>query len=264
MDAHHYEIGEQARPYFLAAIEQLRRLNPDGLRPRVLDLGCSYGVGSALVKHELAYWELSDWFSAAPREFEPCVAAASRWLAGRDRHPDVTFFGLDCSAAALRFAEEVGLINGGISRNFEAGEHPDDTERAMLRNCNLLFSTGAIGYVGEKTLSVILDQLGKAYPENASPYVVVSILRMFDPRPISNCFESFHYRFEKVPGVRLRQRRFADSVERDETLAVLHKRGVDTDGWEDDGSLYADLYIGARGPDFDALSATINNLQQKD
>lgn len=262
MDRLGYEIGEQAKPYFLAAIEHLEASNSDGLKPRVLDLGCSYGVGSSLVKHEFTYAELSDFFQhQTPREFERCVAQTRDLLATHDAHPNVSYLGLDCSAPALHFGEEAGLLAGGIARNFEAGETANQTERSLIRNCNLLFSTGAIGYVGEKTLSVILEQLGKAYPENAAPLVVVTILRMFDPTPIANCFESFRMKFAKVPDARLRQRQFADSTEQDETLALLKRRGVNSDGWESDGILYSDLYVAAHPSDFDAFFAKLNNVK---
>lgn len=261
MDRHQYEIGEQAKPYFLAAIEHLKAVNQGGLPPRMLDLGCSYGVGSALVKHDCGYRELSNFFNGeTPRDYAACVRATRDWLRPLDAHPDLECIGLDCSDQALRFAEEAGLLSFGIARNFEEGEAPDAQERSIMRSCNLLTSTGAIGYVGEKTLSVILQQLGRAYPENAAPFAVVTILRMFDPRPIQNCFESFRYRFERVPGVCLRQRHFADAREQARTVNCIRQRGLDPGNRESEGTLYADLYVGAAPADFDDLAAKLSNL----
>ncbi len=254
MDRHQYEIGEEAKPYFRAAIEHLQAANQGKLPPRMLDLGCSYGVGSALVKYDCTYRELSAFFhEQAPLEYHACVEAARGWLQPRDAHRDLECVGLDCSGQALRFAEDSGLLCSGIAHNFENDDVARANEKSILRSCNLLTSTGAIGYVGEKTLSVILAQLGKAYPENAAPFVVVTILRMFDPRPIRHCFESFRYRFEQIPGALLRQRRFADEKEQAQTIEIIRKRGLDPDGLESQGTLYADLYVGASPSDFDDL-----------
>ncbi len=262
MDRHQYEIGEQAKPYFLAAIKHLQAANQGKLPPRLLDLGCSYGVGSALVKYNCTYPELSEFFhEEAPLNHQTCAASTRDWLQPRDAHPDLECIGLDCSEEALSFAEDAGLLCSTIARNFEESEEPDSTERSIMRNCNLLTSTGAIGYVGEKTLSVILKQLGKAYPENAAPFVVVTILRMFDPRPVQNCFESFRYRFEKVPGVCLRQRHFADEQEQEQTIDLIRRRGLDPAGLESEGTLYADLYVGSAPSDFLALFAAIANVK---
>jgi hypothetical protein len=262
MDRHQYEIGEEAKPYFRAAIEHLEAANQGHLPPRMLDLGCSYGVGSALVKYDCTYRELSAFFhNEAPQEYDACVEATRDWLQPRDAHGDLECVGLDCSGEALSFAEDAGLLCSGIASNFEAGEVPNAGETSIMRSCNLLTSTGAIGYVGEKTLSVILAQLGKAYPENAAPFVVVTILRMFDPSPIQHCFESFRYRFEQVPGVLLRQRHFADENEQAQTIEVIRKRGLDPDGLESEGTLYADLYVGASPSDFEDL---FNRLSKVD
>ena len=265
MDRHQYAIGEEAKPYFQAAVRHLQSENSDGLQPRVLDLGCSYGVGSALLKHDLGYRDISGFFAnEAPLDRAECVKIASRWISDRTACPDMEFVGLDCSSPALEFAESVGLLRHGIAKNFEEGAKATEAELSKIRGCNLLFSTGAIGYVGERTLSVILGELGRAHPENVSPYVVVTVLRMFDPRPIANCFESFRYRFERVPGVRLRQRRFTDPNEQRETISLLRKRDIDTEGWEDEGWLYADLYVGARRADFDPLYEAIGNTQKQE
>ncbi len=261
MDRLEYEIGEQAKPYFLAAIDHLRTSNQGKLPPRLLDLGCSYGVGSALVKYDCTYRELSSFFDQeAPRDLSGCVESTRHWLQGRDVHSDLECVGLDCSQQAVGFGEKAGLLYSGIARNFEDGEEPSAAEQSIMRDCNILTSTGAIGYVGEKTLSVILEQLGKSFPENAAPLVVVSILRMFDPSPIQSCFESFRYRFEQVPGVQLRQRHFADDDEQSQTIDLIRRRGLDPEGLETEGRLYADLYVGAAASDFEGLLTRLTEL----
>lgn len=74
---------------------------------------------------------------------------------------------------------------------------------------------------------------------------MITVLRMYDFAPIRDCFVTLGYDFERVEGVRLPQRAFADDRERSEVLAKLARRNLDTEGWESHGVLYADLYIAA-------------------
>ena len=139
-----------------------------------------------------------------------------------------------------------GLLDGGITGDFEDPDiTPDAEECAWLRSCNLLISTGAIGYVTERTLDAILPHLGKDHPGEFGPLVVVTILRMFDLPAIPEVFEKHGFMFGRVPGVRLPQRRFTDAEERRKVLSLLHERGIDTGDWEDRGKHFADLYIAA-------------------
>ena len=250
-----YEIGDQANPYFSAAAGMMQRDLGDDLPVMGLDLGCSYGIGAALLNHLLSFSEMNCFFSelAAP-SYAAYVDATREWLS-RNRNPDtVNYLGIDSSGEAIRFAEDAGLIDSGIARNLEdPGEKLTPEEADSIRRCNFLTSTGAIGYVGERTLSILLENLGRSAPSSQGPYIVVTILRMFDPAPITATFERFGYRFEAMKGIRLRQRRFESPAERNGTLRLLEERGVDTRGWESKGFHYADLFAAAPPRDFPKL-----------
>lgn len=250
-----YEIGEQARPYCAAAAELLRERNGDAWPVQMLDVGCSYGVGSALVKYGCSFDEVKAFFSSrAPHEYHAACEAMRMWLNVAPPACDVRAVGLDSSKPAIRFAVDAGLLDGGIARDLE---QPDvaltEDDRSWLRSCNLLISTGAIGYVTERTLAVILRHLGRDYPGDFGPFAVVTILRMFDRSPIDDAFTENGFAFGAVPGVRLRQRRFNDAEERQKVLSLLHDRGVDTRDWEDCGGHYADLFIAAPPQQFPLL-----------
>lgn len=250
-----YEIGEQARPYCTAAAELLRERNGEAWPVQMLDVGCSYGVGSAFIKYGCSFDEMVAFYAArAPKEYQEACDAMRMWLNVVPQVCDVRAVGLDSSAPAIRFGVEAGLLDGGIDRDFEQeGAVPTEEERAWFRSCNLMISTGAIGYVSERTLGVVLRDLGQDYPGDWGPFGVVTILRMFDNEPIVNVFEDNGYRFGPVPGVRLPQRRFESDREREKVLSVLHDRGLDTREWEDDGRHYADLYVAAPPPQFELL-----------
>ncbi|MHC4668767.1 MAG: hypothetical protein ACYTFD_10205 [Planctomycetota bacterium] len=250
-----YEIGEQARPYCTAAAQLLRDRNGDAWPVQMLDVGCSYGMGSAFVKFGCSFDELVAFFATrAPREYRAACEAMRMWLNIAPPPCDVRVVGLDSSAPAIGFAVDAGLLDGGIARDYEdPAITPTEDERAWFRSCNLLTSTGAIGYVTERTLDAILPHLGKDHPGEIGPLVVVTILRMFDLSAIPEVFEKNGFMFGRVPGVRLPQRRFTDAEERRKVLSLLHERGLDTGDWEDRGKHFADLYIAARREQYPLL-----------
>jgi carnitine O-acetyltransferase len=250
-----YEIGEQARPYCAAAAELLRSRNGDVWPVQMLDVGCSYGMGSAFVKYGCCFDEMVAFYSSrAPREYGPACEATRSWLNVTPPACDVRVVGVDSSEPAIRFAVDAGLLDGGIARNFEDRDvEPTDDESAWFRSCNLLISTGAIGYVTERTLDVVLRDLGRDHPTDSGPFAVVTILRMFDMAPIHDVFEAHGLTFTPVPGVRLPQRRFSDAAEQRKVLALLEDKGVDTREWEDRGRQYADLYVAAPEPQLPRL-----------
>jgi len=250
-----YEIGERARPYCAAAVELLQEHN-GGIWPvQMLDVGCSYGIGSAFVKYGCSFDEMVAFFSSrAPREYHAACEAVRMWLNITSPASDVRAVGLDSSEPAIRFAIDAGLLDGGIARDFERPDVvPTDEDNSWFRSCNLLIGTGAIGYVTDRTLDMVLRHLGKDYPGATGPFAVVTILRMFDPSPIEDVFEAHGFAFGAVPGIRLPQRRFTDAKERRDVLAVLHDRGIDTSEWEDRGKHYADLFIAAPPGQFPLL-----------
>jgi hypothetical protein len=250
-----YEIGEQARPYCAAAAELLREHNGNAWPVQMLDLGCSYGIGSAFVKYGCSFDEIVAFFaSRAPQEYHAAREAMRMWLHVTPPVCDVRTVGLDSSEPAIRFAVDTGLLDGGIARDFERPDiAPTKKDIAWFRSCNLLISTGAIGYVTERTFDVVLRHLGRDYPSDFGPFAVVTILRMFDFSPIEAVFEKHGLAFGAVSGARLPQRWFADGNERRQVLSILHDRGIDTREWEDNGKHYADLFIAAPPQQFSLL-----------
>ena len=76
-----YQIGEQARPYCVAAAKLLREKNGNASSVQMLDIGCSYGMASAFVKYGCSFEEVVSFFdSRAPRERRPCAESMRQWL----------------------------------------------------------------------------------------------------------------------------------------------------------------------------------------
>ncbi|MGE0432519.1 MAG: hypothetical protein AB7K09_13680 [Planctomycetota bacterium] len=258
-----YAIGEQARPWFVAAAELLAEHNGTAFPVQMLDLGCSYGVGAALVRFGVTFDEMVAFFtSRAPRNYTACTESTRSWLNATPPQLDLRVIGMDASGPAIRFATDACMLDNGIVANLEApGAAPDDEQRAFFRSCNLVVSSGAIGYITGRTLDHVLADLGADHPGKFGPLVVVTILRMFDAGPIVEAFRKVDMRFEAVPGVRLPQRRFVDETEQRRTLDLLASRDVDTAGWESEGVLVADLYVGAPAASFGPLMERMRAIE---
>jgi hypothetical protein len=260
-----YEIGEQARPYCVAAAELLDKHNKDAQPVQMLDIGCSYGIGSAFVKYGCSFDEMVSFFSTrAPQDLQAACKTMRAWLNVTPAVDNIRCVGLDSSEPAIRFAMMTGLLNFGIARNFENPDiTPNAEECSWLRNCNLLISTGSIGYVTDRTMNQILRHVGKDRPNEFGPLAVVTILRMFESISIRDSFEKYGFRFERVPGIMLSQRRFTDQNERKGILKILHDKNIDTSEWEDRGKLFAQLFIAAKPEHFPELLEKINETHSK-
>ena len=250
-----YEIGEQARPYCIAAAELLKKHTRSAHPVQMLDIGCSYGMGSAFVRYGWSFNEMAAFFSTqAPQDYPAACEVVRARISASPAVCDMRCVGLDSSEPAIRFAIRAGLLDVGIARDFENPEiTPNAVERSWLRSCNLLISTGAIGYVTDRTIAHVVRHAGKGRPSDFGPLAVFTILRMFDAAPIRNVFEKHGFRFEKVPGIMLTQRRFTDKDEQKGVLKILHDRGIESGDWEDQGKQFAELFIAARPDPFSPL-----------
>ena len=265
MARHGYEIGEQARPYCTAAAELLREKNGNIWPVQMLDVGCSYAIGSAFVKFGCSFDEMVAFYaSRAPQEYEKCCEVTRMWLNITPPVCDMRTVGLDSSGPAIQFATEAGMLDYGIARNYEDPKiQPTEQDVSWFQSCNLLMSTGAIGYVTQETMNKVLPDLGKDHPTNFGPLIGTTILRMFDPTDVAEAFRQHGFRYEAVPGILLPQRRFADEKEELEVLSYVRDRGLNVEGIEDQGKHFAELFIGAREEQFDALKNRMIEVHEK-
>ncbi|MCR6490478.1 class I SAM-dependent methyltransferase [Amycolatopsis sp. OK19-0408] len=241
-----YHIPELAKPYFAKLIDE----HP-AERPTVLDVGCSYGVSSALRRCDATMDDLYAHYT------DPAVLAldhAALVEADRARAhvDDLPFYGLDASAPALEYAVSAGFLDGSIHADFERDD-PDAAQQKLLDDVDLVISTGCVGYVTEKTLTRIA--------RGARPWMAHFVLRMFSYEPVADSLAELGYETAQVPGV-FRQRRFASEAERTQILDTLDSVGVDPAGVESDGWLYAQLFV-SRPERADALAAALENFDEE-
>ena len=234
-----YTIPGLAKPIFQKLISHLRRCRNDTVH--LLDLGCSYGVNAALLKHDLSMPELYEhWDSKALSEVTPeeVVAHDRRFFGDLDDPEDIEVIGLDQAESAVAFAEEAGLLDEGLAVNLETEPLPGEA-REDLAPIDLVTSTGCVGYVTEKSF----DRLLPAVTQGRSPWMGNFVLRLFPFDPIEETLNDWGYVTEKLEGRTFVQRQFVSTEEEERVLEQLRERGIDPTGKETEGHLLAEFYL---------------------
>jgi SAM-dependent methyltransferase len=225
-----YQIPQLAKPYF-ATLFDAYRAEQGVAEPTVLDVGCSYGVNGALRRCDTTMTELYEHYGdAASLDRDALLELDRRRVRSR---MGTGFIGLDTSAPALEYARAAGFLDDTIHADFEATD-PDDGQQATLDGVDIIVSTGCIGYVTEKTLVRI--------SRGARPWMAHFVLRMFSYQPVADSLAELGYETTSIHGV-FRQRRFASADEQAQILDTLSAAGVDPQGLETEGWLYAQLFV---------------------
>ncbi|MEV6067125.1 class I SAM-dependent methyltransferase [Nocardia sp. NPDC052001] len=236
-----YRIPELAKPHFQQLLADHHAAT--GITsPTVLDIGCSYGVNAALLRLDTT---MSDLFDSYAEPTPPDLLARDRArLAEEDQLPGVRFLGMDASGVALDYARNAGLLHDTVHADLEAGD-PTEAQRRVLATADLVISTGCVGYVTEHTLLRVARAHG-----GKLPWMAHFVLRMFSFDPIAAHLAALGYHTELAPGA-FRQRRFASPEEQAQVCNALAANGIDTQGYESDGWLYAQLHLSRPNLSFD-------------
>jgi SAM-dependent methyltransferase len=234
-----YSIPNEAKPIFEAILRQMRRTRRERLH--ILDLGCSYGVNAALLKHDLSMSDLYEHWSEAAIDGAGRDAALDHernFLEAADVNEDISFYGLDTAEEAIAFAEEAGLLDEGFSLNLEK-ENLDSADEETLARVDLVISTGCVGYVTERSFERLLP----AITRGRKPWLANFVLRVFPFDQIERTFEKWGYVTEKLEGRSFIQRQFSSEEERTKVFAQLADQGIDPAGVESDGKLHAEFFL---------------------
>jgi SAM-dependent methyltransferase len=245
-----YRIPQEAKPRFQSLIDA-RRNATETESTKVVDLGCSYGVNGALLKHGLSMEDLYLRYGAAEVEDPEKLLARDRDLYAEPADAALEMIGVDPADRAISYAVDVGLLDAGVATNLEQAD-PTAEDVAAIENADLIISTGCIGYVTETSLERLLET-----SLDSRPWMAHFVLRMFDFGASEDMLRSHGYVTEKLPGL-FRQRRFASEEERQHVLDNLRKLGVDPTGAEADGWYVAELHV-AR-PEEDAKSMPLGDI----
>ena len=251
-----YAIPDTAKPIFQKLIGHLQQRRDNTIQ--VLDLGCSYGVNAAILKHDLSMDELYEHWGQnkmADATSEEIVAYDQQFYAGTDDLEDIEVIGLDQAENAIAFAIETGLLDEGLVANLET-EPLSTLAKKTLAQVDLVTSTGCVGYLTEKSF----DRFLPVVSEGRMPWIANFVLRLFPFDAIEKSLEKWGYVTEKLEGQTFFQRRFVSDDEQDQVLEQLHDQGVDPTGKEAEGHFHAEFYLSR--PMKDAAEVPIERLIQ--
>lgn len=232
-----YVIPDLAKATFrqlIAALEQLR-----GRPIKVLDLGCSYGNNAALMRFPLDFVGLQQRYMDLQNRDVPTselISLDCHFFQSWPKH-ELTIVGCDISRPAVEYARAVGLLDDGITQNLEQ-EPLNQASKDALQGVDLIISTGAIGYVTERSLSRLLRAIGEP-----APWLASFVLRMFPYDTISSLLDEHGHVTEKLSGVTFVQRRFQSEHEFHSVLKRLEALGIDSRGKEMDGLFHSELFL---------------------
>lgn len=233
-----YQIPAAAAPILRAVINAKRRAT-NRQKTTLVDVGSSYGVNAAILRHGI---KLRDLFRVYSRETTKDLSRSA--LITRDRRlfsamrvdKDLATIGLDVAGEALGYAEEVGVLDRGLMADLES-RPPTRAEAEALAATDIVTSTGAIGYVGAPTFAHILDCA------DGAPWLALFALRMFPMNAISAMLKDRGHAVYRLANRTFVQRRFASKDEAREVLSRLKALGLDPKGLEAEGRYHAEFFF---------------------
>lgn len=231
-----YAIPDMAKPIFRQLAAGFRAANGRGAT--ILDLGSSYGINAAVFRFPLTIDMLRRRY--ARREMMALTSEQVRafdraYFASWPRSQPEKIIAADVSANALNYALDVGLVDDVIAHDLEEGAPPEIA--AQLADVDMIISTGAVGYVTEKTFGTLLNAASR------TPWVASFVLRMFDYEPIADRLAREGLVTEKLRSAVFVQRRFHDEDEAKQVTELLRAKSIDPEGLESEGLLFAELYV---------------------
>ncbi|MFF0203331.1 class I SAM-dependent methyltransferase [Streptomyces sp. NPDC005017] len=233
-----YGIPQLAKPYFLKVIDEYRE-SRHVTTPRVLDIGCSYGINAALLRCDVSMDDLYERYCDEDVRIESRDALLTRdreLVRTRRRLNNVRFTGLDTSHEALSYALSAGFLDDAVRADLETNDLTK-RQREKIAGTDIVISTGCMGYVTEKTVARVVEA-----QDGHRPWMAHFVLRMFPFHRVEEYLAASGYETVRVEGV-FPQRRFASPEEQSLVLDTLSSVGVDPQGLETDGWLYAQLHI---------------------
>ncbi|KAH6962920.1 hypothetical protein HG530_006636 [Fusarium avenaceum] len=230
-----YTIPQQVLPL----IRTLHQLSCQGATSSViLDVCCSYGINGGLLRHHVDIDTWTAHYKGSELNSKEQVLADKEFFASRTRPSKPVVLGFDKADHAVRYALEVGLIDAGWAEDLENGDPSFELCRA-LQDVSLVVCTGAAGYLSSRTF----DRIMTAIDRSSKPWVLSTVIRTSSYDEIGTTLRGRGLVTEKLPGVVLRQRRFASPQEQSDAVTHVAALGLDPTAYEGKGYLCADVYI---------------------
>ena len=235
LSGYDYQIPQEGAEVFRRLLAACA--SPDHV-PTILDVCCSYGIVSTLLKTGL---DMSDVYAHYARPeivamaTEDLQRADAAFLAAHRRQQDLRVIGLDIAESAVDYAVATGSLDVGFVEDLER-EDPSPGLAEVMAEVDLITTTGGIGYVTERTFQRLVDVAGP------STQVAAFCLRTYDYGPIAHALAAKGLVTETFTRT-FRQRRFVDADEQSWAVDRVRSLGLDPAGKEADGCYHADFFL---------------------
>jgi hypothetical protein len=249
-----YQIPHHGQRVFRELAATRRAANDAPGPVTTIDLCCSYGINAALLNHRLTYNELTDrYISPTLAQVPPSeLATRDRGFFADRRHPETArVIGLDTARNAIGYGIRAGLLSDGFAENLETTP-PSPKLRSAVADADLITITGGIGYITERTMRHLLDNV------SATAWVAAFVLRTIPYQPIAETLSQFGLITEKLTDQTFPQRRFSSAAEERFALSELERLGMDSTGRESHGYYHTELFVSR--PVQDAAKTPIKTL----
>lgn len=229
-----YCVPEVAKPYFKQLLEAKREANGE-VAAKVVDVGCSYGVNAALLKHGLSLDDLYRIYGQEAPEDQMDLLERDRALFSDSPDEALSVVGLDVAQNAVAYAVDVGMLDAGVTADLER-RMPSPADLRAVENADLIISTGCVGYVTSSSLEPLVEA-------GRDPWMANFVLRMFDYQPVEEMMAKHGYVTERLDGLLFPQRRFVSEAEHSQVLDNLRERGLSPADAEQEGWYLAELHV---------------------
>ncbi len=229
-----YCVPEVAKPFFKRLLEAKREANGEAAA-KIVDVGCSYGVNAALLKHDMSLDDLYRLYNDEAPADKAAMLERDRALFSDSADEALSIVGLDVAQNAVAYAVDVGILDAGIAADLER-QDPSADDMRVFENADLIISTGCVGYVTSSSLEPLVEAGRDAWMANF-------VLRMFDYEPVEDMMASHGYVTERLEGTLFPQRRFVSEAEHLQVLDNLRERGLSPAAAERDGWYLAELHV---------------------
>jgi hypothetical protein len=240
MDTLQYRNQHHAVAGFRAAVDELCRLR--GLsQPHVIDFASSYGVVTALMKHDVTLGQIfrryrENQFEAASSDDVISVDAA--WYRERRRAGDnATFTAIDVAPNAISYGLATGLFDRGYVEDLQESR-PSPELDSTLSTADMIVECGSVAQL----MPTALDRLLQAAPAR-KPWVVTSPTRGNERAEAMEVMRDHGLVVEAMRVPPFVHRCFLNPDEQARGIEFARAAGHRTARREDTGCLYAQLYI---------------------
>lgn len=235
-----YSNHAHAVPVFRRLLEELMRVR--GLEaPEVLDFASSYGIVSALVRHEvsaeafLERYEASELDDLTPQEM---TARDAEWLARLpQRNPGARFTGIDVAGRAVAYGREIGLFDSAFDEDLEQAE-PSAALAERLAEIDIVIECGSVAHL----MPAALERLLRA-TSCKRPWVVTSPVRGNERKAAFELLRDHGLVVETLGLQPFPHRRFDSVSEQARAIDIARVAGHDVTGFETTGHFYAQIYV---------------------